>query len=65
MTRRDPVELAFPRIYAMLKAAGVHPWTAVAILTDARNNQPRTRFLMTAIKYWALIALTVDMGRFR
>jgi hypothetical protein len=49
MTRSGPVEIAFPRIYALLKAAGVHPWTAVAILTDARNNRPRARLWIGAI----------------
>jgi hypothetical protein len=43
MTRSGSVEIAFPRIYAMLKAAGHDPAKAAEILLDARRNDLHAR----------------------
>lgn len=49
MTHSGPVEIAFPRIYAMLKAAGHDPAKAAEILLDARWNDPHARMWIVAI----------------
>ncbi len=50
MTRPMAGQNRWPRVYAMLSAAEHDPANAAAILNDARNNRPRARQRIKALR---------------